>query len=153
MKKNYNPAYWICFSCGGVCECQKCKRRRDAGARRSQQLTSASGQLAFYQFNRKTSKLNEKRRIKYYDTLSEEEEEKELQSETFQPSRINGQEQDQMDMKRKHLKIESQQSFHSDFLNQKTETSKQDDENKYLMRKKRLTKSQLSMQEASKVFS
>lgn len=144
MTKNYNPAYWICFSCGGVCECQKCKRRRDAGARRSQQLSSANEQLSYLQFNRKESKLNEKRRIKYYDTLSEEEEEKELNGslkQTFQ--------------------IKSEIIIHSDLLIQtkvkeedhKTETFKKDDENKYLVKKKRLTRSQLAMQEASKVFS
>lgn len=80
MRKDYNPKFWICFSCGGLCECSKCSRRREAGKRRTQAIQNVYGE--FQHTAPKASKLLVKRRIKYYDTLSEDEEEQIQQSQS-----------------------------------------------------------------------
>jgi len=72
--QNYNPECWICYSCGGACECAKCKRRRPTGRKPHDSIKLQEDLLAMQAY-KKGSKINEKRRIKYYDTSSDEEDE------------------------------------------------------------------------------
>lgn len=107
MRADYNPKFWICFSCGDTCECSKCKRRREAGKRRTKELQNAHEEMQQMQ-STKASKLLVKRRIKYYDTLSEDEEE--AQQQQFKSSVANFKleevEEDLDINQRKHVKVE-----------------------------------------------
>lgn len=106
---NYNPEYWVCYSCGGTCECAKCKRRRTAG-RKSKDIQVREETLNV-PLNRNKSQKLEKRRMKFYDTLSEEEEELQQQLaaevESFQISVEDDRET--LEEQRKHVKVEKEQ--------------------------------------------
>lgn len=104
----YNPEYWVCYSCGGACECEKCKRRRAAG-RRNQDAIKAREELLSVQPFRRPQKINEKRRMKFYDTISEDEEEArelEEEKETFNVSRLE--DEPQIETPKKILKTEQE---------------------------------------------
>jgi len=90
--ESYNPECWICYSCGGTCECAKCKRRRPT-VRKSQDAFRLQEELLSMQSLKKgttTNKINEKRRIKYYDMSSDEEndyfEQEDQHIDHFEPS-------------------------------------------------------------------
>jgi len=92
--ESYNPECWICYSCGGTCECAKCKRRRPT-VRKNQDAFRLQEELLAMQSLKKgatTNKINEKRKMKYYDMSSDEENdyfEQEDQSSNFEPPMKN----------------------------------------------------------------
>jgi len=66
--KNYNPDCWVCYSCAGVCKCNKCSRRRLTGFR-----LETDNLLQQREIKRAQNKPLVKRRPKYYDPIAEEE--------------------------------------------------------------------------------
>ncbi len=66
--KNYNPECWVCYRCAGLCKCSKCSRKRMTGFKMMN-----DDFLNSVDFKRGQNKPIAKRRPKYYDPITDDE--------------------------------------------------------------------------------